>query len=102
MPLDHYYKSNQPLSIISPVTDLDDLKVFEGEYESIEIETSYKITSDSSQLFFEFAPGIKFPLFRLTATDFVFEYSGPNFIQFTKDGFQFSRQGVWKLDFKKQ
>jgi hypothetical protein len=74
----------------------------EGEYVSTEIEASYKVINIGNQLFLEFAAGIKFPLFRLTATDFVFEYSGPNFIQFTKDGFQFSREGVWKLDFQKQ
>jgi hypothetical protein len=101
IPLDLDYKSNQRLNAIAPLTLADDLQYFEGTYVSTEIETSYRISSAGNQLYLEFAPGVKFPLFRITKMDFVFEYSGANFIQFTKDGLQFSREGVWKLDFTK-
>jgi CubicO group peptidase (beta-lactamase class C family) len=100
--LDPYYTSSRRLTALSPLRVTDDLRLMEGEYVSTEIEASYKVFNIGNELFLEFAAGLKFPLFRLTTTDFVFEYSGPNFIQFTKDGFQYSREGVWKLDFQKQ
>jgi CubicO group peptidase (beta-lactamase class C family) len=76
-----------------------DLKRFDGEYYSSELEVSYKIVAKDRHLYLEFVPGVLFPLRRLTATDFVFDYSGPNFIQFSKKGFYFSRDGCRKLEF---
>lgn len=100
--VDRYYGTSRALKSIVPSTTVQDLNSFVGEYVSGEVETSYRISSDNNQLFFEFAPELKLPLFRLTDTDFVFDYSGPNFIQFTKEGFLFSRDGCRQLAFKKR
>jgi CubicO group peptidase (beta-lactamase class C family) len=78
-------------------TTSGDLERSDGEYYSAELEVSYKIITKDRQLYLEFVPGVLFPLRRLTATDFVFDYSGPNFIQFGNKGFYFSRDGCRKL-----
>lgn len=99
--IDAYYHNTIPLEQIQPVKEKDDLSTLSGEYFSTELQTSYKITTTESGLQFEFVPGLTFELFRITLTDFLFDYAGPNFLQFTKDGFEFSREGCRKLRFRK-
>ena len=100
--IDPYYHSNRQLQLLTPEARVDDLAPFVGEYLSAELETSYKISMADNRLFFEFVPQLKFPLFRLTAADFVFDYSGANFIRFTKEGLLFSREGCRQLAFQRK
>jgi CubicO group peptidase (beta-lactamase class C family) len=100
--LNTYYPTITQLHAIQPVSSKNDLHDFIGEYTSPELNTSYKITATEKGLQFEFVPGVVFDLFRITATDFQFDYLGANYVQFTKDGFAFSREGCRKLVFKKQ
>lgn len=100
--LNIYYPTDTRLQAIQPVSQKNDLHAFVGEYVSKELNTSYKITATEKGLQFEFVPGVVFDLFRITETDFQFDYLGANYVQFTKDGFAFSREGCRKLVFKKQ
>ncbi|ANE50903.1 serine hydrolase domain-containing protein [Flavisolibacter tropicus] len=100
--LDPYYHNTTRLHEIQPVVKKEDWKTFAGEYLSKELQTSYKIMATDSALQFEFLPGLTFDLFRITDTDFVFEYLGANYLQFSKDGFAFTREGCRKLEFRRQ
>ena len=94
--------TSRRLSWIEPVKRTEDLNKFVGTYYSTELETSYDIKLTNNQIVFEFVPGLQIPLFRITENDFVFEYSGSNFIQFDNTGFKFSREGCRNLSFKKK
>jgi hypothetical protein len=72
-----------------------------GKYYSAELETSYEIIFRQGQLLLEFVPGVEFNLLPLANHDFLFDYAGPNHVHFTNGGFEFSREGVHKLRFKK-
>lgn len=87
---------------IKLVERIDDLGRFEGEYYSKELETSYRIIKSDTKLQFEFMPGVVFDLVRLTDSDFQFEFQGANYVQFSKIGFSFSREGIRKLFFKRK
>lgn len=100
--IDPYYHKQTRLEKIYPKTSKADLQIFTGEYFSKELQSSYRIISDENGLKFEFIPGLSLSLFRLTDTDFVFEYEGPNFLQFTKDGLLLSREGVRRLELNKK
>ena len=99
--LDPDYSRTTRMTVIHPMMRIDDLKDFSGEFRSGEIETTYKIIAGEKGLQFEFAPGMVFDLYRLTETDFVFDYQGPNYLQFSKNGFHFSREGCRKLVFQR-
>lgn len=100
--IDPYYHGDRKLKHITPEARTGDLLSFAGEYHSAEVEATYTISKSGNQLFFQFAPGIEFSLFRLTTTDFVFDYNGANYIRFSKEGFLFSRDGCRQLEFKRQ
>lgn len=99
--LSPHASKNDRLQRITLVQAGDQLKDLEGEYFAEEIGTSYKLLASAAGLQFEFVPGVVFDLFQLTEADFVFEYLGPNFVQITKEGFAFSREGCRKLQFKR-
>ncbi len=96
------YGMSKTAKAITLNKDTNDLKKYVGEFYSSELDVSYKIIKNDQTLYFEFAPGIQIPLQRLTKEDFAFDYSGPNFIQFSKTGFYFSREGCRRLKFGKQ
>jgi CubicO group peptidase (beta-lactamase class C family) len=98
-PYGHQQKKLQP---ITPITAVEDLDSFTGTYYAAELETSYRVITKDNRLLLEFAPGVEFPLFRINQTDFVFDYVGSNFLEFTPQGFRFSREGCRRLQFKKQ
>lgn len=100
--IDPYYNLNRTLNKIVPVVGKSNFDRIVGTYYSSELQTSYEIKSSNNELILEFAPQIQFVLFRLTDNDFVFNYSGNNYIQFTKEGFEFSREGCRRLAFKRQ
>lgn len=100
--IDTYYHNSIQLDEVQPVVQKDDLLSFCGNYYSEELETSYKIRKTERGLQLEFAPGVTFDLFRITNTDFIFDYQGSNILQFTKAGFLFSREGCRKLLFEKK
>lgn len=100
--IDPYYHKTVQLEKVRPVTTTDDLAALTGEYFSGELRVSYRITKNERGLQFEFAPGMTFDLFRITSTDFMFEYAGPNFLHFTNEGLEFSREGCRKLFFQKK
>lgn len=100
--LDNYYQNHTRLERIQPVVKRDDLARLVGHYYAEELQTAYRVLLTEKGLQFEFLPGMTFDLFRMTGTDFVFDYLGPNYLQFSKDGFSFSREGCRKLFFKKQ
>jgi CubicO group peptidase (beta-lactamase class C family) len=100
--LDSYYHNESKLKEIKPIVRNNDLANFAGEYYSDELRTSYKVIAGKDGLQFEFVPGVTFELYRLTDTDFIFDYLGPNYLQFSKDVVLFSREGCRKLVLKKK
>jgi hypothetical protein len=99
---DKWYKTHNRLHLIAPVRPGSDMNNYAGSYYSPELETTFNIIQKDGNLQFEFIPGVTFNLFRITETDFVFDYIGSNYLQFTRDGFEFSREGVRKLVFKRK
>ena len=97
-----YHHLHKKLQQITPIKNADDLEQFTGTYYSAELRTTYRILTKEHRLLLEFVPGVEFPLFRLTHTDFLFDYVGGNYLEFTKRGFAFSREGCRRLSFKKQ
>ncbi|MBD2703455.1 beta-lactamase family protein [Spirosoma sp. BT702] len=100
--IDPYYHQGKSLTALKKVSTIDDLQALTGTYLSTELQTSYEIQLKDNQLWLVFAPGVQFPLVRLTATDFIVEYVGGNYLSFNKNGFAFSRDGCRRLTFVKQ
>lgn len=98
---DPYYGQSRTIPAITPPSNGNNLAPMAGKYYSDELETTYEIIHKQGSLFFELAPGLEFQLYPLTNNDFILEYAGPNYIRFTKKGFEFSREGIHKLSFKK-
>jgi CubicO group peptidase (beta-lactamase class C family) len=84
-----------------PTFQVNNLDEFEGTYFSTEIETSYKVILNNSELNFELVPGMNLPLRRINGNTFEFDYVGSNIIKFSREGFEFSREGVRYLKFTK-
>jgi len=98
---DPYNHQNKILHSIQLNSRSDDYRSFIGNYYSGELETGYQITLDHGELYFEFVPGLRFKLNRLNNTYFIFDYYGPNYIEFVANGFSLSREGIHKLRFRK-
>ncbi|MET0635158.1 MAG: serine hydrolase domain-containing protein [Chitinophagaceae bacterium] len=95
-------QSQLELTRIIPDTSTGDLNRFLGEYYSDELQTSYKITNSDKGIAFELLPGVTLDLYRITPTDFMFEYLGPNYLQFDGNAFFFSREGCRRLRFERK
>jgi CubicO group peptidase (beta-lactamase class C family) len=98
---DSYYRQNGKLIAIDSLEKAGNIEALAGKYYSAELETSYEIIFRQGQLLLEFVPGVEFNLLHLANHDFIFDYAGPNHVHFTNDGFEFSRDGVHKLWYKK-
>jgi CubicO group peptidase (beta-lactamase class C family) len=99
--VDHFYHQGKKLRFINQTGKYNDLSILSGRYFSDELETSYDVIVKKDELFFEFVPGVELKLHRVSDHDFIFDYYGANFIEFTKDGFLLSREGIHNLKFKK-
>ena len=100
--LDNCYHNTYVMTRIDLLPPIKKFEKYIGEYTSNELATSYRIIQGMSGLQFEFLPGVTFDLFQVNETDFMFEYVGSNFIQFTEKGFLFSREGIRQLSFNKK
>ena len=98
---DSYYQHNTKLLAIDSLAKPGNFGALAGKYYSAELETSYEINFRQGRLLLEFVPGVEFNLLPLANHNFIFDYAGPNHVHFTNGGFEFSREGVQKLRFKK-
>lgn len=99
--LDNYYHQNKSLKAINHITKTSDFSSFTGKYYSDELAESYEIILSEQQLYFEFVPGVRLKLERLTNDTFIFDYFGANYIAFAPNQFALSREGIHKLKFTK-